>query len=98
MTDDPIAFLETLLKGIDLDPHLAQHALDESHDAYLRQETELAFSRTGPTSARRSSPSTRHRAEASFFGPVISKDPRGEEAAPAGTQSRCSPRRRACPS
>jgi hypothetical protein len=81
MTDDPIAFLEPLLKGIDLDPQLAQHALDESHDAYLRKETELAFSRTGPdvgTPILTFNPGSER--EASFFGPVISKTPRGEEA------------------
>jgi len=81
MTEDPVPFLESLLKEIDLDPQLAQHALDESHDAYLRQETELAFSRTGPdvgTPILTFNPASDR--EASFFGPVISQTPRGEDA------------------
>jgi hypothetical protein len=81
MTADPVPFMETALKGSDLDPQLARHALDESHDAYLRQETELAFSRTGPdvgTPILTFNPATDR--EASFFGPVISKTPRGEHA------------------
>jgi hypothetical protein len=79
---DPHAFLELALKTADLDPSLVDHATDESHDAYLRQETETAFSRTGddvgtpiltffPDDEAKSS---------SFFGPVISKAPRGQQA------------------
>ena len=58
------------------------HAHDESHDAYLREETELALSRTGPdvgTPILTFAPGQGER-EGSFFGPVISKAPRGAEA------------------
>jgi hypothetical protein len=54
---------------------------DESHDTYLRSETELAFSRTGPgvgTPILTFHPGAEN--EGSFFGPVIAKAPRGEGA------------------
>jgi len=73
--------LRGLLTGIGLDPSLAEHAFDESHDAYIRADTELAFSRTGKdvgTPILTFAPDTE--GEASFFGPVISKAPLGEEA------------------
>jgi hypothetical protein len=79
---DPVQFLELVLKTADLDAALAAHALDESHDAYLRQETELAFSRTGDgvgTPILTFEPGCER--ECSFFGPVIYKAPRGEQAA-----------------
>ena len=81
MVDDVIPFMEWALKTADLDPLLAPHAFDESHDVYLRQETELAFSRTGPdvgTPILTFHPDSDR--AASFFGPVISKTPRGAEA------------------
>ena len=37
----------SVLKSADLPPGVADAALDESHDAYIRTETELAFERTG---------------------------------------------------
>ncbi len=81
LIDDPVAFMEGLVKSCGLSPGLATAALDESHDAYIRAETDLALERAGkdlgtpiitfrPGQAR----------EASFFGPVISTIPRGDAA------------------
>ena len=53
----------------------------ESHDAHLESETELALSRTGRdvgTPILTFHPGAAN--EASFFGPVISKTPRGDDA------------------
>ena len=38
---------QELLKSVGLPPGLADAALDESHDAYIRADTDLAFERTG---------------------------------------------------
>jgi 2-hydroxychromene-2-carboxylate isomerase len=60
---------------------LAQAADDESFDAVLHEETDLALSRTGKdvgTPIITYDPGTDH--EQSFFGPVISRIPRGDEA------------------
>jgi hypothetical protein len=83
--------------GYDTAPHkylvdiLANHSLptvwadsfeDETHTALIREETDLALSRTGKDvgtpilTFRPGQPD-----EGSFFGPVISKSPRGEQAA-----------------
>jgi hypothetical protein len=54
---------------------------DDSHDEYIRADTELALSRTGRdvgTPILTFHPSAAN--EASFFGPVISKAPKGAEA------------------
>lgn len=54
---------------------------DDAHDTVIRAETELALERTGPdvgTPIITFDPGTG--AEASFFGPVISRIPRGAEA------------------
>jgi len=78
---DPVQVLEGLLKSIDLPPGVAEAAVDESHDAYIRAETDLAFERTGKDvgtpiiTFRPGQPD-----EASFFGPVIASIPRGEAA------------------
>jgi hypothetical protein len=61
---------------------LVEHRDDDAHDDYLRSETELALSRTGPhvgTPILTFAPGQGER-EGSFFGPVISKAPRGAEA------------------
>lgn len=70
------------LAAAGLDPTLAAHIDDESHDAALRSGVELALSRTGPdvgTPILTFAPGQGER-EGSFFGPVISKAPRGAEA------------------
>jgi hypothetical protein len=54
---------------------------DETHDAHIRADTELALSRTGKdvgTPILTFHPGAEN--EASFFGPVISKAPRGADA------------------
>jgi 2-hydroxychromene-2-carboxylate isomerase len=78
---DPSAFLGSLLADAGFDPVLAAAADDESHDAYLRADTELALGRTGrdvgtPILTFRPGADD----EASFFGPVISKAPTGDDA------------------
>jgi len=79
--DDPLSFIKGALVDAGLDPELAAHADDESHDAYLREDTALALERTGkdvgtPIITFHPDSETSY----SFFGPVISKAPRGEEA------------------
>ncbi len=78
---DMRSLLSTLLDDAGFDASLIEHADDESHDAWLRSETELGLSRTGPdvgTPILTFWPGTDE--EHSFFGPVISKAPRGREA------------------
>jgi hypothetical protein len=73
--------LEGILKTADLPPELAQHALDASHDAYIRADTDLALERAGKnlgTPILTFHPGTTN--ENSFFGPVIERIPRGETA------------------
>jgi len=78
---DPVSFMEQLLKSCGLSPDSATAALDESHDAYIRAETDLALERAGKDvgtpiiTFRPGQPN-----EASFFGPVISTIPRGDAA------------------
>lgn len=79
--DDNDAFLSAVLTGAGFDVALLAHGADESHDDHLRAETELALSRTGKdvgTPILTFRPGTDR--EGSFFGPVISKAPRGAEA------------------
>ena len=78
---DPVAFMAEMLQIAGLPVEHAAAALDESHDAYLRAETELAFSRTGRdvgTPILTFHPDQAD--EGSFFGPVISSIPRGAAA------------------
>ena len=82
LLDDPEALITEALEAAGLDAALAAHAHDDSHDAVLREEVEIALSRTGPnvgTPILTFAPGQGER-EGSFFGPVISKSPRGAEA------------------
>lgn len=70
-----------LLSSAGFDAGYLDAADDESHDGYLRADTELALNRTGKdvgTPILTFHPGTG--SEASFFGPVISKAPRGAAA------------------
>ena len=74
-------FLRELLDANGFDAGHIEAADDDSHDDYIRADTELALSRTGRevgTPILRIHPGAEK--EASFFGPVISKAPTGEEA------------------
>jgi hypothetical protein len=69
------------LKEAELDEAYVAHLDDESHDAPLREETELALSRTGPdvgTPIITFHPDTDR--ASSLFGPVIPKAPKADEA------------------
>jgi 2-hydroxychromene-2-carboxylate isomerase len=74
-------YLVDVLSRARLDPDWANGADNEDFDAILREETDLAFSRTGKgvgtpiLTFRPGQPN-----EGSFFGPVISRSPRGAEA------------------
>jgi 2-hydroxychromene-2-carboxylate isomerase len=64
-----------------LPPALLAAADDEAYDAVLREETDVALARTGKdvgTPIITYAPGTAR--EASFFGPVINRIPRGDEA------------------
>lgn len=79
--EDPLGFMKGALAEADIDPGLAVHLDDDSHDAYVRAETELALERTGKDVG---TPILTFRPDSespsSFFGPVISKTPRGDDA------------------
>lgn len=69
------------LAETELDASLLAEADNDAHDEYLRSETEVAFSRTGKdvgTPILTFRPGATD--EGSFFGPVISKVLRGEQA------------------
>ena len=79
--EDPIAFYRAVLEENGFRAAYADAADDASHDGHLRAETELSLSRTGDdvgTPILTFHPGREN--EASFFGPVISKAPRGAEA------------------
>jgi hypothetical protein len=79
---NPESLVAEALVAAGLDVDLAKHTHDESHDAGLREEVAVALSRTGPnvgTPILTFAPGQGER-EGSFFGPVISKAPRGAEA------------------
>jgi hypothetical protein len=78
---DTLAWYAGLLRHNGFDERYLEAADDESHDAHIRADTELALSRTGKdvgTPILTFHPGADN--EASFFGPVISKAPRGAEA------------------
>ncbi|MCU1392744.1 MAG: hypothetical protein JWM34_1172 [Ilumatobacteraceae bacterium] len=79
--EDPTGLIGAALTAAGLDPALVEHAGDESHDAYIRADTALALERTGkdvgtPILTFAPDGDAAH----SFFGPVISKAPRGDDA------------------
>jgi hypothetical protein len=81
MNDDPVAFMTEILKAAELPTDYAPHVHDESHDAYIREETEIALGRTGGDVG--TPIITFHPGQAdegSFFGPVISTIPRDRDA------------------
>ena len=75
------AFIAEMLGRAGLDRDFAEHHLDESHDEHIRADTALALERTGNDvgtpilTFRPGAPD-----ENSFFGPVIARIPRGDEA------------------
>lgn len=78
---DHEAFLAAVLAEAGFDASLIEHANDDSHDEWLRADTELCLGRTGRdvgTPILTFRPGTDR--EGSFFGPVISKAPTGTEA------------------
>ncbi len=78
---DAMAWYGGLLDVAGFDAGYLAAADDESHDEHLRAETALALSRAGKdvgTPILTFHPGAEN--EASFFGPVISKAPRGDEA------------------
>ena len=79
--NDTVSFAASVLDGAGFDTSYTDAMDDESHDEYIRADTELALGRTGrdvgtPILTFHPGAET----EASFFGPVISRAPRGEEA------------------
>lgn len=78
---DTLGWYRGLLSANGFHQSYIEAADDESHDEYIRAETELALGRTGrdvgtPILTFHPGADT----EASFFGPVISKAPTGTEA------------------
>ena len=81
LLEDPEAFMAAMLTSADLPPELASHVHEDAHDAHVRADTDAAFARTGNdvgTPILTFKPGQAN--EGSFFGPVISKTPRGEDA------------------
>lgn len=81
MVADPHAHLVSLLKSAELPTEWADSYNDELFDALIADETKMALERTGKdvgTPILTFRPGTPN--EGSFFGPVISTIPRGEEA------------------
>jgi hypothetical protein len=82
LTSDTEQFIAEALVAAGMDTRLAAHSHDETHDAVLRDEVAIALERTGPnvgTPILTFAPGQGER-EGSFFGPVISKAPRGADA------------------
>ncbi len=73
--------ISAALASAALPAELIEEADRDEHDAYLRAETELALARTGKdvgTPILTFKPG--HENEGSFFGPVLSRAPRGQAA------------------
>ena len=78
---DSLSWYGGLLSSAGFDAGHLDAADDESHDGHIRADTELALNRAGKdvgTPILTFHPGAA--SEASFFGPVISKAPRGAEA------------------
>lgn len=78
---NPVGHFEGLLSAAGLPTEWAEVSQSDQYDALIRSETELALERTGKDVG--TPILTFHPGgvkEASFFGPVISNIPRGEEA------------------
>lgn len=81
MVADPVAHVAGLLSSVGLPDGWATFSQREDYDDLIRSETELALERTGKdvgTPILTFDPGGPR--ESSFFGPVISTIPRGEEA------------------
>ena len=81
MTADGRKFMTTLLHAAGFETGLASEMDNEVHDSFIRDETALALKRTGKdvgTPILTFKPGADK--EGSFFGPVISTIPRGDEA------------------
>ena len=81
MLNNPTFFLVDVLSRNNLNVDWAKGADNEEFDAIIREETDLAFSRTGKgvgTPILTFKPGQEN--EGSFFGPVISEIPRGDAA------------------
>jgi DSBA-like thioredoxin domain len=78
---DIAAFARECLDSAGLDESYAAHADDESHDAALRADTEEALARTGgDVGTPIITIGAGTEAPRSFFGPVMPKAPKGDEA------------------
>jgi hypothetical protein len=81
MLNNPTFFLVDVLSRNNLNVDWAKGADNEEFDAVIREETDLAFARTGKgvgTPILTFKPGQAN--EGSFFGPVISEIPRGDAA------------------
>ena len=81
LVNNPHAFLLSVVTDAGLPSEIAAAFEDSTHDEVIRYETEAALSRTGKdvgTPILTFHPKAAN--EASLFGPVISKAPKGEEA------------------
>ena len=81
LVNNPHAFLFSVVADAGLPSEIAAAFEDSTHDEVIRYETEAALSRTGKdvgTPILTFNPKAAN--EASLFGPVISKAPKGDEA------------------
>ena len=81
LVNDPKSFFLSIVADAGLPAEVASAYEDSTHDEVIRYETEAALSRTGKdvgTPILTFNPKSAN--EASLFGPVISKAPKGDEA------------------